>query len=429
VSLAERARKPVFFVDADGAVSLLGADESGAPEAGKQGGTGASVALVSDVALRWLVLPWNVDLLRERSANAQLDLHAELMFGGEPGGLVYAQAYAPYGRPQCVAGLPKPLLETIQATAREKSLAVTSVQPLSWVCWERFRKDIPETSYLFAVIERSAVTLIVVAGRRVERVVARGYLENTAAELIATWRRMQLREPQLADVTALYAVDLSGACADEVAAAGFKLLGATREPASGEAEAAEHTATGDHVALLQIAAGARSRGAVDFITTAPPVRGWRSALLVAGLACLALLGARAGLAYNERTSLSADAEEASVVIQPAPRTQSSRAQIRSVNQAITALNLPVGALLKNIQPPRELHTALLGLDLSDIRSDTHTAAVKITAESRTGAEMTAYVELLSRSRIFESVFLTRHEIVESGGEHPYRYEVEAAWRQ
>jgi hypothetical protein len=454
----------MLIVEGDGRIRALNGAE---PDASRAGSPTEARVFISDAALRWLALPWNEDLLQPRSALSQLDLHAELMFGKEPEGLVYARAHAPFGQPQCAAGAPKRLVEAIHAFARGRNLTVTLLQPLAWACWERCRKDIAEKNYLFAVIERAAVTALVVSHKRVERVVARACVDNPVATLEAMWHRMQLREPALADITARYAFDATGETSEEAAASGFTLLGAmandhavaadrasgepahasSADSASGEPAHALNadSASGEPVCAL-LASRSATRGTVDFIVGPPPMTGWRSALLAAGIACLAVFGARAGLAYSERASRQADLDSVSSerAPQPAGGQQRTRAQIRSVNQAITALNLPVGSLLKSIQPPRELHTALLGLDLSDIRSDTHTATVKITAESRTGADMTAYVDRLSRSRMFDSVFLTRHEIVDArgteghgvdsrsvdaGGEHPYRYEVQAAWRQ
>jgi Tfp pilus assembly protein PilN len=224
---------------------------------------------------------------------------------------------------------------------------------------------------------------------------------------------MRLRDPELTNLPKLYVTDLTGTLAD---CSEYPQL--ARLPRS-----------------AAVSLPSEPRCQFDFRARAAPVTGWRLGLLIAGVAC-GVLGAaeefsgyREAATLREEISLSAPALDMEAATHSRTEPQRSRPQIRAVNQAITSLNLPVGVLLQTLQPPGELHTALLGLDLSDVQGDTRTASVKITAESRSALEMTSYVDLLSHSGLFDSVFLIRHEVEATRAEHPYRYIVEASWKQ
>jgi hypothetical protein len=110
-------------------------------------------------------------------------------------------------------------------------------------------------------------------------------------------------------------------------------------------------------------------------------------------------------------------------------SRQQREQIRSVNRAVSILNVPIGALLQSVQPANSMHTGLLELNLSDVQSDTGNAAVRITAESHSGQDMTDYVAQLSRDERFQSVYLTRHEVSPAKSDRPYRFVVQVSWPQ
>jgi Tfp pilus assembly protein PilN len=377
---------------------------------------GSLRVLVSDRWLRWLTLPWNDELLVKASAAAQYNLYAQMMFGDAAGELLYTSAYSVFGRPQCVAGIPADLMRTIRELAQTRNSSVESLRPLSVVSWERQCASIQDRTYAFAVTESTALTVLMIKDRRLEHVVSQSCDADPAGELAKLWRRMRLRDPGLAGVAKLYAAGPAGVMFD------------TSEHPEQPAPPVPLVSAAQAIAPIQ------KGGNFDFVARAAPVRGWRLGLLLAGLGYLAFGAAGAlteytqAAALQEEISLSSpgsDSRPSGAVAEP----QRMRAQIQSVNHAITSLNLPVGVLLRNLQPPGDLHTALLGLDLSDIHGDTRTAAVKITAASRSATDMTTYVDLLSRSPMFDAVYLTRHDVDATRAEHPYRYIVEASWKQ
>lgn len=386
------------------------ASSSGDSAARAKAGTALRV-LVSDRWLQWVTLPWTADLISPQGALAQCDVYAQMTFGAPAANARYAWGYAPFGGPQCAVGLHPQALQALRELAAKRNYTVESVRPLSLACWEQHRAAIQERHPVFCVLEREAVTVLVIRNRRVERVLTQLCQADPGAELHKLWRRMRLREPHLQSAK-WYAVDLTDGAVDPAACPEAAVLSRTT--------------------AAQVAARAGA-GEFDFTPQPAPLGGWRMALLAVGLVWLGISAVSAQRAYVEGAALRVEKRASGPGSGTAGAIGSGdgrrmRAQIRAVNQAITSLNLPVGALLRSLQPPGELHTALLGLDLSDVHADTRSAAVKITAESRTGREMTSYVEFLSRAELFDAVFLTRHEVIDAGAEKRYRYVVEASWR-
>jgi hypothetical protein len=101
-----------------------------------------------------------------------------------------------------------------------------------------------------------------------------------------------------------------------------------------------------------------------------------------------------------------------------------------VNAAVRELNLPISALLAALQPPADLRVAVLGVDVtSGAQAAAGTSSVKISAQARAGADMARYVAYVAQRRPFDSAYLVRHEIAGDAPDRPYRFTVEAAWKE
>lgn len=108
------------------------------------------------------------------------------------------------------------------------------------------------------------------------------------------------------------------------------------------------------------------------------------------------------------------------------------AEIKAVEEAVRQLNLPVVDLIKTIQPAKDIHIALLSLDVTgkaNNSGETKQTLLKITAEAKTPQEMMTYTEFLADKPIFDSVYLTKHELNAASMEKPYRFSLEAQWHQ
>ena len=113
-----------------------------------------------------------------------------------------------------------------------------------------------------------------------------------------------------------------------------------------------------------------------------------------------------------------------------PLPAASRERILAVNRVITHLNLPLDAVLVAIQPPKDIHVGLVGLEAaaggpaSEARP-----ALKIVAEAPSAADMTRYVSHLAERRPFAQAELARHELATAPNGVPlYRFTVEVTWR-
>jgi hypothetical protein len=116
-----------------------------------------------------------------------------------------------------------------------------------------------------------------------------------------------------------------------------------------------------------------------------------------------------------------------------PMSRDERQRIVAVNQAVRELNLPVDALLKSLQPPKDIRVALIEIDLTASRAANDIArsaarTMKLVAEAGSGIDMTRYVAFLSDRPGIARAYLLRHEVVESEPAKPYRLTLEVEWK-
>jgi Tfp pilus assembly protein PilN len=112
---------------------------------------------------------------------------------------------------------------------------------------------------------------------------------------------------------------------------------------------------------------------------------------------------------------------------PAGRTarpkRLSEEQATAVNAAIRQLDLPWRDLFDAIEAGTPAEIGLLSLEPDSCR-----AVIRIEAEADSSDAMLNYVETLKRQPFLTSVFLMKHAVDEKAGNHPLRFEIEAAWR-
>lgn len=189
---------------------------------------------------------------------------------------------------------------------------------------------------------------------------------------------------------------------------------------------------------------------IAFVRTAPPLNGWRLALLTAGMIALLPTAARWLQQWNEVQRVETQLAQVQPRRAPPPTlTQNQQRdqdqQTKVVAEAVRQLNLPVARLLKTLQAPGDMHVALLGLDLNgqpaqdqDATANNTTApgaanapsgSLKIAAEAETAQDMLNYLAFLNQQPMFRSVYLVKHEMAGADAGHPYRFQLEAQWRQ
>ncbi len=206
---------------------------------------------------------------------------------------------------------------------------------------------------------------------------------------------------------------------------------------------------------------------LSFLPAAAPRGGWRLALLALGAITLLPAGAywlrMAGdVQALEARIAAAQPRRTAPAALPAVQQREQEQQVKAVAEAVRQLNLPVPRLLKTLQAPSDMHVALLGLDLNGqpaqdggdgvnganaanaanaaIAASTTKPAnaaapqgpagsLKITAEAETARDMLNYLAFLNQQPLFRSVYLVKHELAIGDPVHPYRFQLEAQWRQ
>jgi hypothetical protein len=179
---------------------------------------------------------------------------------------------------------------------------------------------------------------------------------------------------------------------------------------------------------------------IAFVPAAPPLNGWRLALLAAGL--IALLPSSMGWLQQANEVRRLETQLAKAQPRRAPRPALTPTQQREQDQqtkaaaeAVRQLNLPMARLLKTLQAPADLHVALLGLDLNGRPALDADAAhvpsgsLKIAAEAETAQDMLSYLAFLNQQQMFRSVYLVKHEMAGGAADQSYRFQLEAQWRQ
>lgn len=221
---------------------------------------------------------------------------------------------------------------------------------------------------------------------------------------------------------------------------------------------------------------------IAFVRGTPPLAGWRLALLAAGAIALLPAGTHwlrqwSGIASLEAQLEAAQPRRSMHPAMPPAQQREHDQQTKVVAEAVRQLNLPVPRLLKTLQAPADMHVALLGLDLNgqpaqdaaDDASSPNSAnaarhagvaapanplnsansqssaspaspantavaagpagSLKIAAEAETAQDMLNYLAFLNQQQMFRSVYLVKHEMAAGDAAHPYRFQLEAQWRQ
>ena len=386
--------------------------------------------LVSDCWLASTTVPWNSAL--EHTALAQSYVRTHLVASGFD--LAQADTLriddAAHGEPRTVAAYSAALLDTLGGLAARLGAKLESVLPLNVAaCWAA-RGQTGTRIAALAVLEGSSVSLLRMPGRSMLPAGQSLVLDpstDPATSLEALWRRQQLREPGLANLAQLHVVDLRSAGRP-------LLLGAANAlrlvPLPGS--------TSSVVATLVLRLARLAGGTVhptDAVLRAPPMT--KSRVLVAAVAmsvaCVGVVQAvrLSARAHSEEQALTARTKQSP---KPAriPLSRAEQSRVQGVNAAIRELNTPVAALLRAMQPPRDIRVALLGIELAPsgaVDGGADASTIKLSAEAPSGADMARFVAFLSERRPFVGAYLTRHEINEADASRPYRFTVEATWHE
>lgn len=344
---------------------------------------GAWSVWLADRFVTWLDLPWDESMLSAATAGNSLRQRAVAAWGNDVENWLWRVDDAPAGALRMAVGVAPEWVSGLREALAITGHRLQLMQPLSTA--------LPAADGAQAIHDADTLTLCARRAGHLCHVSVHRHDGDADAALRVQWRRLQLRDPSLSAVPA---------------------------PALHPVARAWQQPVDDVPSVF------------DFVSQSAAPRGWRLLVPVAGLLLLALAGWQL-LQVQWRVAEAAAALDA-LHQRPAPVVAAGREQqalVRTVNGAITQLNVPVTALLRAAQPEDVQSVGLLGFDLGNGRNAAGQSMVRIVAEARTAADMTRYIDALAGRVPLRSAYLVHHEIDGDSPGRPYRFTVEAAWQE
>jgi hypothetical protein len=327
----------------------------------------------------------------------------------------------PYGKARLAIAYPQALLQAIQVCATRWRAHWRSLCPAALLAWRGLSREYPARALM--LLDKENVTLCLGVPRQPMRrarlqeirTLAQTHRHSPADAVSLVWKRLCLRQPQAVEIKDVLIVEVSSRKSFPIAWLSPFVL--PDKPWRRLEPNAKWLCVDTGSYALDACARPPRRRAIHWLALFV-------ALIVAG-----------GLAFEtwtqfKRANASRIAYETSrQVTRVAPPPVWSRdelARIAVVNTAIRQVNLPIGAVLQALRPPRDIRVAVLQVETA-VAPDIHIAnTLKITAEAASSAEMTHYVAFVSERKPFIRAYLTHHEI--SGDDAArFRFTMEAQW--
>lgn len=378
--------------------------------------------LVSDRWVSLSTLPWTDELTRRHTADAVVR-RALQDEGCDVGvGDVVRAEDGPYRTPYLAVLYPAALLAALRAAAVALGVPLQSVLPLSLAAVEVAQAQRPPELQALAVLEGSTASFLRVTGSRamVLQVVQGAQL----AGLDLLWRRVAARHAVLSGGPGLHVFDLTGQQAQAGRAAELPGIAVLPLPLTGDAPAA--------LRLAALTIGLQHR--LDALRAVSPWRRWST------VAALAAAGVCMGAAYVAATAVAdlraqqAHAGAAAAVLVPAAVargwTPDELGRVKAVNAAINELNMPVGSLLSELKPPRDIAVLLLGVEVQPVGAAQGSGSkLKVSAEGGSAYDMARYLAFLASRPAFASAYLVHHEAQQQDGAAHYRFTIDVEGRE
>ncbi|MCL2876052.1 MAG: hypothetical protein FWF12_07140 [Betaproteobacteria bacterium] len=376
--------------------------------------------LIADVWLAQVNLPWSDAMKRNESA--QENAWSMITLAGFRGNWAKPVRIddTPYGVPRLAVAYPQTVLAALEKLASSLDARLSSLLPFSVAAWETV---LPNRSIqALALVDHGWLALLAAPGTQgmhISEIVARRRSARETLPLQAmqvSWQRACLRQPQWA-AGRVGVLSLAEAEPGDV-----------KPDPSFDTIKFQHEISADVAPALLLAKQARSVcHALDAVSQRPPPS---SAQYVALAFCALLAVVISVLLFLNAQSIDESAarlEEVrplkQVVFEPAWNRE-ELSKVRAVNTAVRDLNLPVGAILRALQPPPELRVAVLGVDTVSGESS---RTIKVTAEAPAGEDMARYVGFISGRYPLVGAYLAQHEIIETANGHPYRFTIDVQW--
>jgi hypothetical protein len=359
---------------------------------------GALRVLVSHRWLQAATLPWAGGWLRQNDgvAQARAQLRGDGFDIGEQDVLLVGQGA--FGAPYAALAYPHSLMLCVEQAARELGASLRSVLDLASVAGHAVARANADSTDALAVRESSFAAFVRKSHAGWMLVQAEPIDQQTP--IAAVWRRLALRDETLAALRPLRIVDLAGHEPDQQACVAVT--------------AAEGVNAGVPLTLHLAAQALAQRSQTDAVSQRPRPKPWVAAAAAAvfALASWSVYGALEAASRLEARLSEAPTPRAQRVSEPAAAmTPTERARAVAVNAAVEELNLPVGTLLRAVQPPRDVAVSLLTVEVvaGSGAKDEAGRKLKLSAQANDAAHMTRYVAFLSSQPAFATAHLLRHE--------------------
>jgi hypothetical protein len=385
--------------------------------------------IVADQWLAVTTVPWS----RSVSDAAGADAYARSQLASAGFAVDFADTVrleeATYGTPRLAVSYPATLMQIISTWSKKLGTTNISILPMSVVMWNGVTRQ--QSGKMPALgLMHDGLTLIMrsdaQAGRRMQEVFARNTNvdpDQALQSLREQWQRTRIRDQRLKPTQRLPILNI-----------GQEEISLSQPDA--DVEQIRLPSYAKHPVIppiLQIAAlSQHQRLSLDALPQAQPISLFKTLL---SLAALALAGVLVFQAWQTRSQL--QGIESSLTNKTAPVQQTTKvslsreelARVPVINKAIRELNMPISALLRALNPPRDIRVAILSVETTgtDQVAEKKQATVKIQAEARSDADMTRFVAYVAERQPFIGAYLTHHEVVESLPEKPYRFTLEATW--
>jgi hypothetical protein len=334
-----------------------------------------------------------------------------------------------YGTPRLAVSYPAVLMQIINSWGKKLGAVNISVLPMSMVMWNGVTRQQRGKMPALGLIH-DGLTLIMradaQASGRMQEVFARNTNTDPDQALLSLreqWQRTRIRDQRVKPTQRLPILNIGQ---EEI----------SLSQADADVEQIRLSSYAKHPVIppvLQLAAlSQQERLSLDALPQAQSISLFKTVL---SMAALAVAGVLAFQVWQTQAQL--QGIESSLTNKPEPVQQNTKvsltreelARVPVINKAVRELNMPISALLRALNPPRDIRVAILSVEATgaDQASENKQAKVKIQAEARSDADMTRFVAYVAERQPFVGAYLTHHEVVESMPEKPYRFTLEAIW--
>jgi hypothetical protein len=391
--------------------------------------------LISDSWLMVTDLPW-----RSNSKNSR-DAEKDAFTGLVENGFDIASADtlrlddAPFGTPRLAVVYPASVLGALNQLSVRLKARLASVLPLSVAAWNlqsgyTTANNSQNTQPQVQVVLDEGLLLfsrsLALDRKRLSELSIRTDINVQAPinqQVRAAWLRLSMRDSRMSQVVSANLLDLTGA--EELKDNVDRFFVLNQDLPKNEANVS-----------LRLSLAAHASGLRSILDAVPIKATWK--IWHWGILAAAALFAVVMMVSLFKTNLSIQSLKTSqnmVQRETQPQTPSKRlsreelAKVQAVNAAILALNLPLPSILRALEPPRDIKIALLSVETLNTESLSQKSNIKIVAEARNSLDMSQYVAFVSARKPFINAYLTQHEIDVNSADRPYRFTLEALWRE